>query len=849
MNFKKHLIRCIFSLGYLTVLPIIAQVTNVGKGGYLANLPTGLLLPQDSTGKSVDPQLTSDFSQPVITNKWWSSFLYKRVPAAHTFSGKSYPHPLSIRGAAGGLEMGYNTLATKGLSWEYEWAGNITYDYDHLPDMTVGINGMKATVAKSAGYSDWATTSDWTDGTKNLRATMAHGNPYVFFKVSGGSALIACTATPTKWYDLDGVLGITVNGHNWGIFAPTKSTWTTSGNNFTSDLSNKDYLSVAILPDSLTTTEKKNEAMALYKAHAYAFVTKTKVTWSYDEKNALVHATFTDSTEVKEGSETQTLQALYRHQWIYCDDALTNYTFTSPRGTMKLREGSTFSVTWPFIGVLPVFPDKGYDKATLTSYINSETGYNLYNGDTYNTGKSMGRVAQLIPIANQIGNASARDVFLQKLKDKLQAWFSASSGKGNQVFYYDKKWNTLLGCPTDFNLDKEMNDHHFHYAYFLQAAAAIAQFDPSWAAQANWGGMIDMLIKDVANIDETNNMFPRFRNFDVYEGHAWAHGSEYYGRGNNQESSSESMNFNLALYLLGLHTGNKALRDLGIFMYTSEALAIEQYWFDVDKKVFPSTYPHICVGQLMSNGGTYWTFFLPQGFANYVHLINFLPLTTGSVFLGRHPDYVKANIDYMYNNQPKVPGLKGRTGEWDDVAWGTLAFGDPAAAAGRFGNFGNYGAFDGESKAHVYHLVKNLEAIGIVNQDVRADIPSFGVFDKGKVRTYVAYNPDDSSRTVTFTDGTKMAVPSKGMNSSTGVATGLSGHLGNSAKAVVVKQQVVTGYKGILAAVHDNRNCTIYSLDGKMIWNAASGSFPLKRTFGNRMYIVRYFTAQTLKQL
>ena len=258
-----------------------AQIVTVGKGSYTTTLPNGRKTPADSLGVPVDPQITADFSQPVASNEWWSSFLYKRVPNQHGNSGKSYPHPLTIRGAATGLEMGYASVATKGMDWEWEFAGG-TYEYPHIADLVVGIDGLNVPISKTAGYSDWAVTADWTDGAKNLRATLAHGNPYVFFKITGGAAKIAFASAPTIWSEDGGILGVTVAGHDYGIFPPNGSTWTPSGNARTSSLNGKDYLSVGLLPDGLTTDDLRKQALALFRAHAYAFITKTRAAWAYD---------------------------------------------------------------------------------------------------------------------------------------------------------------------------------------------------------------------------------------------------------------------------------------------------------------------------------------------------------------------------------------------------------------------------------------------------------------------------------------------------------------------------------------------------------------------------------------
>ena len=53
--------------------------------------------------------------------------------------------------------------------------------------------------------------------------------------------------------------------------------------------------------------------------------------------------------------------------------------------------------------------------------------------------------------------------------------------------------------------------------------------------------------------------------------------------GNNQESSSESVNAWSSLILWGEAVGDERIRDLGIYMYTTEIAAIEDYYYDVHK--------------------------------------------------------------------------------------------------------------------------------------------------------------------------------------------------------------------------------------------------------------------------
>ena len=93
--------------------------------------------------------------------------------------------------------------------------------------------------------------------------------------------------------------------------------------------------------------------------------------------------------------------------------------------------------------------------------------------------------------------------------------------------------------------------------------------------------MVDLLIRDANNYDRADTRFPYLRDFDIYAGHDWASGHGAFGAGNNQESSSEGMNFANALIQWGQATGNTAVRDAGIYIYTTQAAAIHEYWFDV----------------------------------------------------------------------------------------------------------------------------------------------------------------------------------------------------------------------------------------------------------------------------
>src|SRR5690349_10345858 len=119
----------------------------------------------------------------------------------------------------------------------------------------------------------------------------------------------------------------------------------------------------------------------------------------------------------------------------------------------------------------------------------------------------------------------------------------------------------VVGFPEAYFSSSQLNDHHFHWSYFIMAAAAVARYDQEWAKQ--WGPFVDLLITDAANSNREDKRFPFMRFQDHYAGHAFANGPQLFREGNNEEASSEDVYFSTACVLWGTVTGNKAIRDMG----------------------------------------------------------------------------------------------------------------------------------------------------------------------------------------------------------------------------------------------------------------------------------------------
>lgn len=734
---------CVLALEILFIAPrtVHAQSVTVGQGSYRLTRPPGTVGPQNASNVPISPKVGADFAQTVQSNDYWSSLIFPFF--GDPYSNVLYAHPVNARVTAGGMQIG----AT---------GAPLFVANDHLypwrPDLTVGAAGLAPSRAVPERYGDWTVTARWDGGPVGFRATLGHGLPYVFFRIDGGDALVTPQGNASVWYREGNVVGLTVGGKAYGLFAPTGATWTGT-NPLRSGLGGRGYLSVALLPDASPAT------LSTFRRHAYAFVTDSQVSWAYDEATARVTSTYALTTEAMEtglGLSDRTLTALYRHQWLDSPTPTLGLTYPSPRGEMRLAEGNAFTTERTFGGVLPSLPDRGaVNPADLLALVRDAAAETLPTGPTYENGKAMGRFAHLVHLADQLGATAERDHFLGEMKRRLEDWFTAG---GEQQYAYDATWNALTGYPSGYGADNQLNDHHFHASYAIWSAATIAQFDPAWAAPDAWGGMVNLLIRNANGWDRDDPLFPFLRAFDPYAGHSWAAGHGDFAEGNNQESSSESMHFASAVVLWGEATGQTEIRDLGVYLHATEAAAVDQYWFDVDDAVFPAGYPHVAIGMVWGGKGVHSTWFGAD--PEFIHGINILPVTGGSLYLGRDPAYVVANYDEIVAERNGPPTV------WKDVLWQYLALGDPARALSAYYADPTYEPFDSESRAHTLHWLTTLKAMGHVETGITADVPTYAVFrDAAGDLTYVAHNASGSSRQITFSDGFSMTVGPRAMRS------------------------------------------------------------------------------------
>jgi endoglucanase Acf2 len=678
------------------------------------------------------------------TGQWWSSLLWQE------FSNNLFAHPLAMVATDQGLAVCYPGAAIVAAA-EAIMGGGVTRD----GDFRIGHSAVKAFPnAECGGHSDWFVTASFKKGEASMSTSFGHGSPYVYCRHQAGDPVLTFAEVPQVWSGADGgaVLGVTVKGNHYGLFGPAGSRWHGIGGKVMTNLSPAaEYSSIALLPDN------RPETLELFRRHAHRHVTGTRIAYRVD--GGVVKTRYEFDFKAWEDSAEGTVFALYPHQWKYSSGELTGMTYASVRGVMKVGIGSGFDTEVPVQGVLPMLPAEGIkDRERLLGYLRAEAAAKPPEfADTYWEGKYLGRLVSLSGIAEVAGATDLRDGFVAELRRRLENWFTASPGEAAPLFHYNSRWGTLVGNKASYGSDKSLNDHHFHYGYFIRAAAEVARLDPVWAGK--WGPMVSMLIRDIASPRRDDPLFPFIRCFDKYAGHSWASGDANFADGNNQESSSESMNAWYGMILWGEITGDRPVRDTGLFLYNTERTAVEEYWFDVSGTNFPEAFPQVALGMVWGGKGAFATWFSPD--IDCIHGINWLPFTPASIYMGRHPDYVRKNHDRIVSK--REGGTDYGTG-WGDLVVMFRALAEPEAAAAYIDAHPDCKLEGGNTHAFMYHWIHTLDRLGINDTGITADHPFTNVFQRKGVKTYVAWMPHDEPVSVRFSDGTVLEAKGKGLS-------------------------------------------------------------------------------------
>lgn len=230
----------------------------------------------------------------------------------------------------------------------------------------------------------------------------------------------------------------------------------------------------------------------------------------------------------------------------------------------------------------------------------------VFPADTYFGGKALYRAANLYLLASQLGLPDEAQRIKAAMTAELDVWLDAdrcATERRDRCFGYDAVTGTVVPDGDAFGVSSSINDHHFHYGYYLYAVGVLARDEP--ALVDRYREMADLLAQDIAGLETTDSTIQR-RAFDDWRGHSWANGTGGGMDGNDQESTSEAMNAWAGLSLWSEVSGDAVQQEHARWMLAFEAATARAYWWYPHRK---DTLRAPIISMVFQGKSTYETWF------------------------------------------------------------------------------------------------------------------------------------------------------------------------------------------------------------------------------------------------
>ncbi len=316
--------------------------------------------------------------------------------------------------------------------------------------------------------------------------------------------------------------------------------------------------------------------------------------------------------------------ALPHHQEILANDVVPSLEVTTIKGVMRGVIGEEWVMNEPLPTIDFAAPGgiPEHLQPSVAAALADDIDFPVTAGDTYFGGKQLAAIGRLALIADELGETALASTARANLANALNPWLN---GTNSDPLRYDAAWGGVVSSSGGSFGMGLYNDHHFHFGYFLYAAAALAKEDPNWLA-AN-AETINHIARNIANPSANDPHYTQARNKDWFVGHSWAAGLYAFGDGRNQESSSEAVNAWYGLHLWGLVSGQTDLSNLARLLLATEIRSTQRYWqIDSNDGIYPEPFAaNKVVGVLWSTKVDYGTFF--GGNTEFIHGIQMLPFT------------------------------------------------------------------------------------------------------------------------------------------------------------------------------------------------------------------------------
>ncbi len=229
-----------------------------------------------------------------------------------------------------------------------------------IEPITVGVESLNHNAPYISAYSDWHITMEWKNGSQRFQATVGMGMPFVYYqKDSSNKAQIKINTGTATISNEKIIIENAYNDADFVVYGPKGSTWTKNGNIYTSELNNRNYWSVLMLPQNSSNLSALADS---FQKYAYVEPINTQANWQYDAQKSQVTTAFNISCKVHEGTDSMPLVGLLPHHWANSTLSSGNYLnfeYASIRGKMKMIAQKEFTVKHTFKGILPTLLSKG----------------------------------------------------------------------------------------------------------------------------------------------------------------------------------------------------------------------------------------------------------------------------------------------------------------------------------------------------------------------------------------------------------------------------------------------------------------------------------------------------------
>lgn len=547
----------------------------------------------------------------IKSNQWYSN-LYHSFPTQPIFT-----LPLAFTLSESGLGFSYPDIDTK--------ADSIYGSYRN--DFNVGIEG-NLNAPTIEGVGDWLIQLRMkTSFGSTLSFFIARGIPFTTLTTNSDTFLIT---TPHAFQLFDNTKAITEN-------EITTNTFRLSIENHIYNIASENPMQVYIQRGKIRVHNTKKITISLLPREDMhpVFTNLTGITL-FDTKALPTISNDNLITTYTIDADKTPLIALYSHQYDFLTNKPTPLaTYKTLRGDMVLINASTFSTSIPLIR--PPTEYQATNQNAIIDQIRQDT--KTYIGSSKPTSKGYFLGAWLGKGSNILLLAKAHGLTFEE--QQLQQFLERELLSSMSYFTYDKKQKSIIERNPEFGNEK-LNDHHFHYGYFIRVGAILVSLNPSFKERLTQT-IFPELIADIATTERTSINYPYIRNFDIYEGHSWADGYANFADGNNQESSSEAIQTWYAIYLWSLVTKNQELETYALYLYNTEIQSTFYYWFGLNNMYKPP-YKHAIASIVWGGKIDYATWFSAE--TNMKYGIQLLPFTPGSVYLGKLPRFEDYEKDF-----------------------------------------------------------------------------------------------------------------------------------------------------------------------------------------------------------